>query len=396
MTEEPTSRLGRLQLVNPQRPGPGAPVWNHVGVAATDARPLPEAPRRLDVEIAGAGRWWSLEEWLAGTHGTSLVVVDRGVVVHEWYADGVSAGDLLLGASMSKSALAHLVGVAVGDGALRLDDPVPEHVPELTDSGYGRCTVRHLVTMTTGVDWVEDHRDPTSLASRLLACFSAGSGDSRELLRQVGPGAPPGTRWEYCTADSQVLDWVRERATGSTYAQALGELWRVLGCASDALVATDAADAADGPGGTGDGTGGVPLAGGGLAATARDWARLGMLQVDGTGDGSTRVLEPEWVDRSSAPPLPFLAPGRLPSSITTHAGFGYHWWPLDRAGRRVTADGSRGQFVYVDRDLQVVVVKTSRWPYDDWLADRQYRDLSYLGLPEVAVAAVATRAAAGS
>ncbi|HEY5421161.1 MAG TPA: hypothetical protein VIL10_10525, partial [Marmoricola sp.] len=74
-------------------------------------------------------------------------------------------------------------------------------------------------------------------------------------------------------------------------------------------------------------------------------------------------------------------------SITTHAGFGWHWWPLDTTGRRATADGSRGQFAYVDRDLDVVVVKTSQWPYDDALADRQYRDLSYLGMPAVALAA---------
>ena len=61
--------------------------------------------------------------------------------------------------------------------------------------------------------------------------------------------------------------------------------------------------------------------------------------------------------------------------------------PLDAAGRRVTADGSRGQFAFMDRDLDVVVVKTSAWPYDDWLVDRQLRDLSYLGLPEIARAA---------
>jgi hypothetical protein len=53
----------------------------------------------------------------------------------------------------------------------------------------------------------------------------------------------------------------------------------------------------------------------------------------------------------------------------------------------VTADGSRGQFAYLDRDLDVVVVKTSAWAYDDWLVDRQLRDLSYLGLGEVARAA---------
>jgi len=229
-----------------------------------------------------------------------------------------------------------------------------------------------VLTMTSGVDWVEDHRDPSSLASRLTACFGPGGGESRALLTRVGPRSTPGTRWEYCTADSQVLDWARERATGAPYDVALGALWRTLGCTSDAFVGTDAA--------------GVPMAGGSLAATARDWARVGLLELDGTVAGEP-VLDPGWVHRSTRAPYPFTETGRLPSSITTHAGFGWHWWPLDTTGRRATADGSRGQFAYVDRDLDVVVVKTSQWPYDDALADRQYRDLSYLGMPAVALAA---------
>ena len=290
----------------------------------------------------------------------------HGQVVHEWYAEGLGPDDCFLGASMTKSVLAHLVGVAVRAGALGLDDRVVDHVPELAGSGYDPCTVRDVLTMTSGVDWVEDHRDPTGPASRLVACFGPGGGESRALLARVGPRSTPGTRWEYCTADSQVLDWVRERATGAPYDVALGALWRTLGCTSDAFVGTDAA--------------GVPMAGGSLAATARDWARIGLLELDGTVAGE-QVLDPEWVHRSTRAPYPFTAPGRLPSSITTHAGFGWHWWPLDTTGRRATADGSRGQFAYVDRDLDVVVVKTSQWPYDDALADRQYRDLSYLGLP---------------
>lgn len=378
MTTGTTSRLAGLELVNPHRAGDGGLVGAYLTVGARDGRPLPAAPGPLEAEIAGAGRLWSLRQWNAVTHGTSLVVVDRGRLVHEWYADGVGRDDLFLGASMTKSALAHLVGVALRAGALRLTDRVVDHVPELAASGYAGCTVLDVATMTSGVDWVEDHRDPTSLASRLVACFAGEGGSSRELLARVDERAAPGTRFEYCTADSQVLDWVRERATGSTYDVALGELWRTLGCTSDAVVGTDAD--------------GVAMAGGALAATARDWARLALLQLDGTVAG-TRVLDPDWVERSSRPSRPFLRPGRLPSSITTHAGFGMHWWPLDDAGRRVTADGSRGQFAFVDRDLEVAVVKTSRWPYEDFLVDRQLRDLSYLGLPLVAQAAATRRTA---
>jgi CubicO group peptidase (beta-lactamase class C family) len=373
---EATSRLGALQLVNPHRAA-GAGLGSTFAVVppAVDATPLAGTSAPLAVEVAGAGRLWDLDAWNAVTHGTSLLVVVGGRTVHEWYAEGLGPRDLFLGASMTKSALAHLVGIAVASGSLRLDDPVVRHVPELQGTGYDGCAVLDVATMTSGVDWVEDHRDPGSAASRLTACFGGEGGDSRALLTTLDRRGDPGARWEYCTADSQVLDWARERATGATYVEALGELWRLLGCTDDAVVGTDSV--------------GVPMAGGSLAATARDWARLGMLQVDGTV-GGRRLLDAGWVELSCRPSRSFTRPGRLPSSITTHAGFGAHWWPLDDGGRRVTADGSRGQFAYVDRDLDVVVVKTSRWPYEDFLVDRQLRDLSYLGLPEIAAAAAAT------
>ncbi len=378
MTVDASSGLGGLELVNPQLSSSG---WRYVAVPASSHLRLPAAHRELDMCVAGAGRMNSLGRWLTDTVTTSLLVLDHGVVVHEWYAEGLGRDDLFLGASMTKSALAHLVGTAVRSGDLRVEDRVVDHIPELGDSGYGGCGVGDLLTMTTGVDWVEDHRDPESPASRLVRCFAGDGGGSRELLCQVAPGAPPGTRFEYCTADSQVLDWVRERATGSRFGDALAALWSALGCESDAVVATDAE--------------GVALAGGGLAATSADWARLALLQMEGTAASPAgrreRLLDESWLRASAVPSLPFLRPGRLPSTITTHAGFGYHWWPLDDEGRRLTADGSRGQFGFVDHDLGVVVVKTSRWPYGDPMVDRQCRDLCYLGLPELARQVARTR-----
>jgi CubicO group peptidase (beta-lactamase class C family) len=262
----------------------------------------------------------------------------------------------------------------VRGGALDLTDRVADHVPELADSGYGPVPVGSLVTMTSGVDWVEDHRDPVGPASTLVASFAEGA-SSRAMLGRIAVRCPPGTRYEYCTADSQVLDWVRERATGTAFPAALARLWRELGCTRDAAVAVD-----------GDG---VALAGGGVAAAAGDWARVGLLQVDGTLPDGSHLLDHDWVDEGSRPTLPFTAPGRLPSALSTHVGFGYHWWPLDERGERVAADGSRGQFVYVDRRRDVVVVKTSDWAHADAWHDRQCRDLSYLAFPAIADAAVA-------
>lgn len=354
-------RLSELQFIDPQLESD----WRYVVVPAGGHRELPKAPVPLTVEVAGAGRMHTLDDWLRETWTTSLLVLHRGTVLHEWYAAGLTPDTLFLGASMTKSVLAHLVGRAVRDRLLTLDDLVTDHVAELAASGYAGATIRDLLTMTSGADWVEDHRDPESPASRLLDAFASGSA-SRPLLGSVSAGIAPGTAFAYSTADSQVLDWVRERATGLPCAADVARLWSELGCTSAAAVAVDGH--------------GVALAGGGLAATTRDWARVAMLAAEGLAPDGHRVLEAEWVAEAARPTYPFLAPGRLPSTITTHAGFGYHWWPLDVRGHRLTADGSRGQFAAVDRRTGAVVVKTSLWPYDDFVVDRQARDLSYLGL----------------
>jgi CubicO group peptidase (beta-lactamase class C family) len=369
-----TGEIGAEDLDTFREPQRG---FHHVEVPATTPRPWPVGHRPLEVRIAGAGREMGLGEFLDVTSATSCLVVVDGVLVHEWYAEGVTAEDRLLGNSATKSALAHLVGIAVLRGQLSdLDVVVPHLVPDLSGSAYDRVTVRQLLTMTSGVGWVEDYHDPDSLATRMFRHWREGRSGIRALLRDIPAGDPPGSRYAYCSPDSMVLDWVRENATGQTYPQALAEMWQTVGAERPAVVGLD---------GPAD-EGGVAMAAAALAVTARDWARLGWLQVDGSWDG-VPVLGTGWVDASSRPERSFLRPGRLPSTITTHAGFGYHWWPTDSQGTRVMADGMRGQFVYVDRPRRTVVVKTSAWPYDDAWWDRQCRDLSYLGLAAIAEAA---------
>lgn len=320
-----------------------------------------------------------LDEFHSRTATTALVVVVDGMLAYERYFDGAGPQDRLLGYSAAKSALALLVGIAADRGSLpALDTQVITLVPELAGSGYADVTLRQVLTMTTGTGWREDYRDPAGPAATLLARWRGGEGGMREEILAIPPGDPPGSRYAYCTPDSLVLDWTRERATGHSFQEALTGLWATIEAEHPAVVGLD--QPAE--------RGGVAMAGGALAATARDWARLGTVQIDGRWAGQ-QVVSRAWVDASSRPERAFLAPGRLPSTITTHAGFGYHWWPLDARGERVTADGMRGQFVYVDRRQRVVVVKTSAWPYEDPWQDRQCRDLCYLALPAIADAAAA-------
>ena len=179
-------QLSTLPFVDPQLAGTG---WNYRPVPASDPRPLPVAdrPLTLDIDVVGAGRTMSLAEFHAATVSTSLLVLVDGVLRHEWYRDGLGPGTRFLGASATKSVLCHLVGGAVRTGALGLDDLVEQHVPELAGTGYAGVPVRHLLSMTSGVDWVED-RPPGPVRARQRA--GRGVPDRSVLAGGPGPGRP--------------------------------------------------------------------------------------------------------------------------------------------------------------------------------------------------------------
>ena len=82
----------------------------HVEVPTPTPTPWPRAELSWETRISGAGREMGLGEFLDVTSSTSCLVVVDGVLVHEWYADGVSASDRLLGNSATKSALSLLDG----------------------------------------------------------------------------------------------------------------------------------------------------------------------------------------------------------------------------------------------------------------------------------------------
>src|SRR3954469_8904827 len=134
-------------------PRPGA-AYDEVPAPAPRAWPREE--RDLEPTITGAGRHWTLEDFLVTTSTSAFAVVVDGVLVQERYFSGVQPEDRLLGNSVTKSALGLVTGAAVAAGALAdLDARVTDFVPELLGTGYDEVTVRHVLSMTSGVRWAE-------------------------------------------------------------------------------------------------------------------------------------------------------------------------------------------------------------------------------------------------
>jgi CubicO group peptidase (beta-lactamase class C family) len=304
--------------------------------AATNPAALPAAPGPAPVAVPWKGSTLPFREFLDTTHTKAFVVLRDGRLSYEWYRDGVTARTRMSSWSMAKSVVSLLVGQAIGRGELSEDDRLVDLLPELrTGGGYDAVTVRELLDMTSGVDVAENYNEywPFTGAARMylatdLPAFVA---DHRGLA------FAPGSRGAYRT---QLLGLVLARVTGRPLSRLLAErLWQPAG-AGPATWNLDR-------------DGGTEKAFCCLNATARDFARIGQLVLDGGTAGGRQVVPASWIARISTP-----APHALD-------GWGYsaQWWhppvPPGGAGGDLAAIGIYGQYTYVNPAEKVVVVKLS-------------------------------------
>jgi CubicO group peptidase (beta-lactamase class C family) len=293
----------------------------------------------------------------------AVVVVRRGQLVAERYQgqlehfdrapDPVTETTPLLSWSMAKSMLHAVVGLLVGDGRLDLD--APAEVPEWSSAGDPRhaITLRHLLAMRDGLDFVEDYVDER-VSDVIEMLFGAGQADMAHFAADRPLAAAPGERFNYSSGTSNIISAIVARVvgSGSSYERFLRErLFDLLGLRS----ATPELDAA-----------GTWVASSYVRATARDFARFGLLYLrDGVWD-DTRLLPEGWVDY-----------GRTIESVDPMDGpYGAHWWGVagDTLGT-FRASGYEGQSITICPALDLVVVrlgKTSADHYPDlteWRAD---------------------------
>ena len=238
-----------------------------------------------------------------------MVVVVDGVLVFERYAEGSAPTDRLLGNSATKSVLALLTGIAWADGSLGdLDTPSASTSPSL-GTGYHGVTVRQVLTMTSGVG--VGGGLPRSRQRRASRRRAPGGRHRRNARPPVATGteAAPGLRYVYCSPDSMVLDWVRERATGQPFAEALPRLWQRIGAEHPAVVWSGRYRPR--PAESRSQRRYVGL-------TARDWARIGLDAGRRGWIDDTDVVPKAWVEASSRPEAPSCGPDgcRAPSRRT--------------------------------------------------------------------------------
>ena len=335
-----------------------------VRVIRRSSRPVPlrsgpsvELPSRFAFE----GREMDTTEFLADMQTTGLLVLKDDRLGFERYWLGNDGTTQAASWSVGKSFVSALVGIAIGEGAISsIEDDVARYAPELKGSAYDGVRLKDVLQMSSGAKWNEDYSDPESDINRWVRLFAEGGSVDAFAASSVR-GCDPGTLSRYNTTDTHVLGMVVRGATRRSLTEYLREkLWDPLGAEADAFWVVDST--------------GVEVAGGGLNATLRDYARLGVLYLNGGVWDGRQIVSEDWVKASVTPDAPHLMPS--PGS----SGYGLQWWVPDSSGV-YTAIGVYNQFVWVDPASRTVIAKTSAFRrYAADLQPESYRIADHFAL----------------
>lgn len=334
---------------------PTAAIHRANGVASVLGRD-PHAVERVGFR-GPEGKEWTVGRMLAATCTDGFLVLQRGRVVAETYAAGQRPETPHIVFSVSKSMTGSLAGVLVERGQLDPDAPVTRYIPEVAGSAYGDCSVRHVLDMTVSTTFVEDYLDTTGDFARYRLATGwnpLGAGveplDLRGFLVSMKRGeGVHGEKFHYVSPNADLLGWILERASGVPYVELLSDaVWRPMGAEFDAYVTVDRL--------------GAPRTAGGICVTLRDLARFGELMRRGGVAQGRQVLPKSWVDdirtRGDAEAW------RLGSSFGFLPGGRYRsqWYATGNAHGAFCAIGIHDQWIYVDQEAELVMVKQSSQP----------------------------------
>ena len=277
---------------------------------------------------------------LATTLG--LTVIHNGRIVREFYGPETDASTTLISWSMAKSITQALVGMAVGDGLLSIED---DHLfPEWEHDDRANITLGHLLNMSSGLEWLEDYvDDKSSDVIEMLFGSEKFVGDHAAYAASKNLEATPGSKYVYSSGTTNLVTKILARALGekpgSTDAMSKfmqDRLFDPLGMRS-AVPRFDAS--------------GNFVGSSYVYATARDFARFGYLYLtDGMWNGS-RLLPEGWVDYSRTP---------IARDPDNDLDYGAHVWMFPNDPGSIAALGYEGQFTWVSPRRNLVVVRLGK------------------------------------
>ena len=277
----------------------------------------------------------------------AVLVLYDGHIVAEQYAPGFDKNTVMLGWSMSKSFTGAMVGILVNQHKLSVDQPAP--VASWTNSEKSNITIKNLLQQTTGLDFTENYTRPSSVTKMLFR-----QGDMAAYTASLPLKYRPGTVFNYSSGNSNILSKLIRQVVGEKNYVAFpySELFYKINAYSF-LLEPDAS--------------GTYIGSSYSYATARDFARFGLLYYNNGIWNGEQILPASWVRESVQPSI---------ADKRKHYGYqfwlnGYdendstkRWYP-DVPADMFFCDGYGGQDVYIIPSEKLIVVRLGLHTVDE-------------------------------
>lgn len=294
------------------------------------------------------------------THG--MIIVKDGYIVGEAYFQGCTKDSKHNSYGMANSFSNALIGIALDKGLIgSVNDEIYRYYPQWqttdTPNAKKRITIRHLLTMTAGLEWEEYNYDNPGDVGKM---YDAGNIDFIQYVLNKPVISEPGTHWYYSDGEAILPSGIIEKvANQRAYHFARENLFTPLGI-SDIYWESDPA--------------GHTITAWGIFATVRDYAKFGYLYLnEGQWDGK-QIISSAWVQEST----------RAISDSLNH--YGYQWWlspafsgyeDMNIPEKTFIALGFYIQRIYVVPEKNLVVVRVG---HDTGTTGGQWNSLQFLRL----------------
>lgn len=269
-------------------------------------------------------------DYLAQIETTSFIVAKNGEIIHESYFGNHDVNTKSNTFSAAKSFVGLLIGIAIDEGYINsFDDPINEYL-NFSVPNDSLITIRHLLTMSSGLNWSESGANP--LSDNAEAYYGS---DLPEIMRGVSFDGEPGKEYVYKSGNSQLLGIILENATGMTATAFLEkQVWSKINSENDLLWSLDQED-------------GMEKSFCCIYGTSRDFAKIGQLLLNKGEWNGKQIISKNTLNKLLEP-------------INSKERFyGMHFWRYEDPENPVFyARGILGQYIIVIPSLNTVVVRT--------------------------------------
>jgi CubicO group peptidase (beta-lactamase class C family) len=281
----------------------------------------------------------TLNRHLRKTQTKALLILKNDSIIYEWYAKGFSDSSYSNPFSASKAIVNILTGIALREGKIKsLDEPVSNYYEPWKVGNRNKITFRHLLSMTSGVDYYDEYLNPFGKLAKLYY-----GNNMPQLVNSIQAEKEPGTEWRYKNCDPQILTLALQKAVGMNMSDFASEkLWQPLGAAHSAKWIIDKKD---------DSTA-VEKTYCCFNTNARDMARFGMLYENFGNWKGKQLVDSDYVMQT-------ITPVDVPNAKGEHEeNYGYLWWlrNTDKMDE-FSMEGMRGQYVIVVPQHKIVIVR---------------------------------------